>query len=405
MHIMEDGSERPIAYASRSLTSSERNYPQIEREALGIVHGVKRFHKYLYSREFTLITDNQPLSRTFAENKEIPTLAALRLQRWGLILSAYRYKIRTRKSQDNANADMLSRLTTNKSSQLAQELQINHFTVLEEMPISADDIADETRKDKTLARIYHYIMNGWPKEQDSDIAPYYTRCDELSAEQGCILWGLRVVILPALQQQMIHELHHEHVGIVRMKAIARGYFWFPGIDNEIEKEVAQCEACQTFRANPAPAPLIPWKFPAATWERVHVDLFSLNGQEFLILIDSHSKWIEVKLMSSTTSAKTIEVFRGIFASYGLPKELVSDNGPQLASSEFRDFLKKNGVKHTLVPANHPASNGAAERSVQIVKSTLKKHLEAEKSGHEVKRSLQQRLGDFFAHLSYYAAKH
>ena len=119
---------------------------------------------------------------------------------------------------------------------------------------------------------------------------------------------------------MIHELHHEHVGIVRVKAIARGYFWFPGIDNEIEKEVAQCEACQTFRANPAPAPLIPWKFPAATWERVHVDFFSLNGQEFVILIDSPSKWIEVKLMSSTTSAKTIEVLRGIFASYGLPKE-------------------------------------------------------------------------------------
>ena len=173
-----------------------------------------------------------------------------------------------------------------------------------------------------------------------------------------------------------------------------GYFWFPGIDNEIEKEVAQCEACQTFRANPAPAPLFPWKFPAATWERVHVDFFSLNGQEFLILIDSHSKWIEVKLMSSTTSAKTIEVLRGIFASYGLPKELVSDYGPQLASSEFCDFLKKNGVKHALVPAYHPASNGAAERSVQIVKSTLKKHLEAEKSGHEVKRSLQQRLDDF-----------
>ena len=264
------------------------------------------------------------------------------------------------------------------------------------MPISADDIADETRKDRTLACIYHDIMNGWSKERDSDIAPYYrpTRRDELSAEEGCILWGLRVVIPPALQQQMMHELHHGHVRIVRVKAIARGYFWFPGINNEIEKEVAQCEACQTFRANSALAPLIPWKFPAATWEKVHIDFFSLNGQEFLIIIDSHSKWIDVKLMSSTTSEKAIEVLRGIFASYGLPKELVSDNGPQLALSEFHAFLKKNGVKHTLVPAYHPASNGAAERNVQIVKSTLKKHLETEKSGHEVKRSLRQRLNGF-----------
>ena len=78
-------------------------------------------------------------------------------------------------------------------------------------------------------------------------------------------------------------------------------------------------------------------------------------------------------MTTTTSGKTIEVLRGIFASYGLPKELVSDNGPQLASAEFRQFLQCNGVKHTLVPAYNPASNGAAERSVQIVKSTLKKH--------------------------------
>lgn len=83
--------------------------------------------------------------------------------------------------------------------------------------------------------------------------------------------------------------------------------------------------------------------------------------------------------------------------HGLPKELVSDNGPQLASREFRDFLKRNGVKHTLVPAYHPASNGAAERSVQIVKSTLKKHLEAEKAGREDKLSIQQRLDDFLLH--------
>ena len=83
-------------------------------------------------------------------------------------------------------------------------------------------------------------------------------------------------------------------------------------------------------------------------------------------------------MSSTTSAKTTDVLRGIFASYGLPIELVSDNGPQLASSEFHAFLKINGVKHTLMPAYYPASNGAAERNVQTVKSTLKKHLETEK---------------------------
>ncbi len=80
-------------------------------------------------------------------------------------------------------------------------------------------------------------------------------------------------------------------------------------------------------------------------------------------------------MSSITSSLTIDAFRGLFAAYGIPEEVVSDNGPQLVSTEFTEFLKGNGIKHTRVPAYHPASNGAAERSVQILKhSLLKKRL-------------------------------
>ncbi len=394
-HRMADGSERPIAYASRSLTSAEKNYPQIEREALGIVFGIRKFHKYLYGREFTLITDNKPLTTIFAENKEVPTLAALRLQRWALILMAYQYKIQYRSSQENSNADMLSRLTTDSKSTLATEMEVNHFTLIGDLPITADDIAEHTRKDRVLAKVHHFIMNGWPNQnEDEEMEPYFRRREELSAEQGCILWGIRVVVPPALQKHMLNELHHEHLGVVRMKGVARGYFWFPGVDEAIEKVAAECSACQSFRANPAPAPLKPWKFPAANWERVHIDFFSWNGNEFLILIDSYSKWIEVEIMRSTTSERTITALRKMFARFGIPKELVSDNGPQLTSEEFRNFLQRNGVKHTLVPAYHPASNGAAERSVQIVKSTLKKHLEAETIGLETKLSLAQRLDDF-----------
>ena len=278
---------------------------------------------------------------------------------------------------------------------MATELEINHFTLIGDLPITADDIADHTRKDRLLAKVHHFIMNGWPKQnEDEEIEPYFRRREELSAEQGCILWGIRVVVPPALQKYMLNELHHEHLRVVRMKGVARGYFWFPRVDEAIEKIAAECSACQSFRANPAPAPLKPWKFPAANWERVHIDFFTWNGTDFLILIDAYSKWIEVEIMRSTTSEKTITALRKMFARFGLPKELVSDNGPQLTSVEFRNFLQRNGVKHTLVPAYHPASNGAAERSVQIVKSTLKKHLEAETIGLETKLSLAQRLDDF-----------
>ena len=88
-HLYHDGTERPIAYASRTLTSSERNYTQLEKEALSLVFGIKKFHPYIYGREFQLLTDHKPLTTILGPKAGIPSLAAARLQRWALLLSSY----------------------------------------------------------------------------------------------------------------------------------------------------------------------------------------------------------------------------------------------------------------------------------------------------------------------------
>ena len=104
------------------------------------------------------------------------------------------------------------------------------------------------------------------------------------------------------------------------------------------------------------------------WQQVHVDFAGpFAGKMFLIVLDAHSKWPEVHIMSSTTAAKTIAVLREIFARYGLPQQLVSDNGPQFTAEEFTMFLRLNGVKHIKCAPYHQASNGAAERMVQTMK--------------------------------------
>ena len=92
---------------------------------------------------------------------------------------------------------------------------------------------------------------------------------------------------------------------------------------------------------------------------------------FFILVDAHSKWPEVIEMTSTTSQSTISVLRNLFASYGLPLQIVSDNGPQFTSAEFAKFLKMNGVKHILCSPYHPSSNGLAERFVKTFKQAMR----------------------------------
>ena len=109
-HQMDDGSEYPIAYASRTLSTAKKNYSNLERESLALVFGVKEFHQYIYGRHFSLVTGRKPLESLFNEKKAIPTMAAARIQRWALMLAAYDYSVDYKPGPEHANAYALSRL-------------------------------------------------------------------------------------------------------------------------------------------------------------------------------------------------------------------------------------------------------------------------------------------------------
>ena len=373
-HIFPDGSERPIAFASRTLSNSEKRYAQLEKEALSLIFGVQKFHPYLYGRAFTLYTDHKPLTTILSPKKGIPPLSAARLQRWALLLAAYSYDIVYKSTKDHANADGLSRLPLpiTPTTECQQESTVFNIAQIDTLPVTVKQLKAATRQDSVLSKVLLYTKCGWPSTIPEVLKPYWKRRLEISLEDECIIWGIRVIIPYKLRKKVLQELHQSHVGIVRMKATARSYLWWPGLDQEIEELVKGCTQCQSVRNAPEVAPLHPWLWPTKPWKRIHIDFAGpLRGHSYLILVDAHSKWPEViDMKSNTTSAATITELRKIFARYGLPEQLVSDNGLQFVSAEFTQFLKSNGVKHIKSAPYHPSTNGIAERFVQSFKRAM-----------------------------------
>ncbi|XP_032888189.1 uncharacterized protein K02A2.6-like [Amblyraja radiata] len=373
-HQFPGGHERPIAFASRSLSTAEKNYAQIDREALSLVWGVKKFNHYLYGQKFTLITDHQPLVSIFNPKKGVPLMTAQRLQRWALFLGAHRYDIQYRGTKLHGNADSLSRLPLPIVSDvpMTDVAELFHMSICEVLPVDNKRIERETRNDRTLSGVYDVTVRGWPAEGDSRFPQYSARREQLSTCRGTVMCGSRVVIPQKLQKQILEELHVGHLGCTKMKSLARAYVWWPGIDGQIEELAKNCSGCRLEQKTPPLAPIHPWEWPSGPWKRVHIDYAGpFQESMFLVVVDAHSKWPEVIKMSSTTSQKTIVTLRTIFARYGLPEQICSDNGPQFVSEDFKKFLKTNGIKHYTSAPYHPATNGLAERFVQTFKKALK----------------------------------
>ena len=320
-----------------------------------------------------------------------PPMAAARIQRWALILSAYDYAIQYKEGIQNANADALSGLPlpdTPGSTPVPEE-KILLMELLETSPIRAEQVKNWTKRTPILARVLKYIKQGWPSKcPDGEFQPYFQRRDELSVQDDCILWGNRVVVPPQGRRQVVDELHETHPGICKMKSLARSYVWWPNMDNDLENKVRTCNNCQINRKNPPEAPLHPWEWPSRPWEIIHIDYAGpFLGKMLLIMVDAYSKWLEVHPTNVATSRATTEKLRSTFAIHGLPKTIVSDNGSNFCSEEFEEFLAKNGIHHRRTAPYHPASNGLAERAVQTFKEGMKKMSNKESLETRVSRFL------------------
>ncbi|XP_038116792.1 uncharacterized protein K02A2.6-like [Culex quinquefasciatus] len=372
--------EKPVFYASSTLSAAERNYPNLHREALAVVFALTKFFKYIYGKQFTVVTDNKPLAAILDQKRGLPPLAAARLQKYVYLLSIFEFGIVYRKGSKIPNADALSRLpvsgTTGVDSEIAELLSVTEESAM----IDLEVIGRETQRDSLLSTLFQLVQSGWDESNvPADLKFYFANQSCLSLFNDCVLYSEKVIVPRSCQKRVLELMHGCHLGVIRMKQEARRYVYWPGLDKDIEEFVQRCEVCSKTGRMPKKV-YSKWPEASRPFERVHLDFFHFAGKTFLIVVDAYSKWIDVRLMSRTDSDSLINALNSVFRIFGKSDLIVSDNGPPFNSQAFVDYARQMRIELKKSPAYSPESNGLAERGVQTAKSGLKKLMADPKYG-------------------------
>ena len=182
----------------------------------------------------------------------------------------------------------------------------------------------------------------------------------------------KLIVPSSLREEMLSQIHSSHLGIEKCKRRARDILFWPGMNQQIADVVSKCNTCNMFRNSQAEEPLKSHELPERPWLKIAADLFELDKQEYVVMVDYYSKFLEVSHLPNSKSKTVINHIKPQFARYGIPEVIVSDNGSEFSSQEFAEFAKEYGFKHIFSSPRYPQSNGLAERAVQTAKNLMKK---------------------------------
>jgi len=366
-----------ISFASRTMTETEMRYAQIEKEALALTWACERFSMYLLGRTFILETDHKPLISLFGQ-KNLDALPP-RVLRFRLRLMRYDYQIIHVAGKALLTADTLSRAPLRRElsepTDLQETVELFVSTVVESLPASSDRLEGirlAQSKDPVLSQVIRFCQAGWPAKHmiKGMLKQYWCIRNEMSLHDQLLLRGNRLVIPIELQHDILCRIHQGHQGIVKCRLRAAGSVWWPGISQQISTMIQNCkQCCQNFQH--CSEPMMPSTLPSRPWQKIGTDLFEFKGTTYLLLIDYYSRYIELARLSGTTTKSVVSAMKPIFARHGIPDMIVSDNGPQYASQEFKDFATAYDFQHITSSPYHPQGNGEAERAVKTIKSLLK----------------------------------
>lgn len=219
-----------------------------------------------------------------------------------------------------------------------------------------------------------FIRYGWPEyieKVPASTRHFYHMRGELSEFDGLVIRGKRIVIPIAMREFILDKIHDWHQGLAKCRERANQSVWWPKMSGDIATKVQQCEFCRENKNTQRKEPLMPSELPSRPWEKIAVDLCELKKQNYLVVSDCYSRYLEILHMPTTTSSQIVAKLKSVFARWGIPEILVSDNAANLVSAEMRQFCNDYDFVHVTSSPHFPQSNGHAERAIQLAKGIVR----------------------------------
>jgi len=371
--------EKPIAYASKTLTKNQVAWAQIEKETAAILFACLKFKQYIYGKRTTVESDCKPVTAIL---KKPLSAAPQRLQKLIMQLQQFDIDVIHKKGTNIPIGDALSRnFIKDTYPELFSDMDIPVHTV-KSLPISdnrIDQIREETMRDEQLQAVKRAILEGWPSERKSchtHAIEFWNHRDELTYEDDLILRGSRIVIPKTLRNDMTEAVHANHMGCQKALNRSRDIMFWPGMTKQITDHVLACAVCEKYRDANRKEPLYPHEIPEMPWQNVSCDLFMFENEQYMVLADSFSHHIEVDFLPNISSKTVIRKLKVHFSRLGSPVTIKTDNGRQFTSDEFKQFASEWNFNHVTSSPNMPSSNGHAESAVKTVKRILRKAKDA-----------------------------
>ena len=386
--IMHNG--QPIEFASCTLTETQKKYAQIEKEFLAVQFGLQRFHQYIYGQHVVVETDHLPLIGIM--DKGLNDISA-RLLRMRLRNQVYDYTLVHKPGKTLILADTLSRAFLPDTCNNADSLdrldydQIHAVTtgILTNRSFK-DRLISAVQADDAMQILISYIQHGWPDRRNmciEPLKPFWAVRHDLTTHDGLILRNNQIVIPVTMRKQVLNVIHTGHLGVSKCIERAKSSVYWPGYQGQVNDTVVGCAACQeNMRANSRYS-YESYDIPQYPMLSISMDIFQLDGIEYLVTVDRYSKWPACYELKGSRSKDIIEILRRQFVDFGKPELLVSDNASYFTSYEFESFVKELEIKHITSSPYHSRSNGLAERMNQTIKSNLKKAKETGQTLYDV----------------------